>query len=156
MKNKFESSDLVYLIEKYKNSSPGIKGGILEVCILNIEDICNNQLKLFYGLLYKIMGNTEVDDNFKKSILYYNIDSLNVRQIKDCMTSANLIDFVILFEGKRPKILVTEENQKLLTYFKEKDWIAKFDIDSRESQYYRVIGKKYIERQNTEVAIESL
>jgi hypothetical protein len=102
------------------------------------------------------MGNTEVDNNFKKSILYYNIDSLDVRQIKDCMTSANLIDFVILFEGKRPKILVTEENKKLLTYFKEKDWIAKFDVDSRESRYYRVTGKKYIERQNTEVAFELL
>jgi hypothetical protein len=156
IKNKFDNNDLEYLIKLYEKSSPATKDAIQKLCILNIEEISDNQLILSYNLLYEIMSNVEVDSSYKKRVLYYHLDLLNVDKIKKCMSDAKLIDFVGLFEGKRPKVPITDENQNILIYFKEKGWIASFDEETTSPGYYRVRGKKYTEKQNNTLPVDLL
>lgn len=156
IRNKFDNNDLEYLIKLYEKSSPVIKDAIQKLCILNIEEIYDNQLILSYNLLYEIMSNVEVDSSCKKRVLYYHLNLLSVDKIKKCMTDANLTDFAGLFEGKRPKVPITDENQNLLIYFKEKGWIASFDEETTSPGYYRVRGKKFTEKQNNTLPVDLL
>jgi hypothetical protein len=156
MANKFDNNDLVYIINNYTKGSLAIKEESRKLCIVNAEAIYNNKLKLPFELLCVIMVSTQVEDYYKKSILYYHLNLLSVESVKECLSCAKLTDFVTLFEGKRPKILDTDENKNILAYFKDKGWILRFDQDSREPQYYRVIGKRYIEKKNDGLDIQLL
>lgn len=51
-----------------------------------------------------------------------------------------LNDYLSLFEGKRPKFVVSNINHSLLTSFKKKNWITRFDIDKDNESYYRAYG----------------
>lgn len=142
MSNKFDGNELQYLIESYMNYSERIKRKILGLCISNIEDICNNEYKLPQDLLRKLMESSDITVNHRKAIFYNNIDSLSKSEVAHYLELDVFNEFAGLFEGKRPKILIDDENTKLLAYFKSKGWISKFEQDLKESQFYRAHGKR--------------
>lgn len=143
IKNNFEEDDLFYLVENYDKGSSEMKKMIESLSITHVEKISNTQRLLPYDLLFEIMSNTEVDEYYKKVILYNNLDELNVDEIIECMSSANFDKFVKLFNGKNPKILITDENRNILNYFKEKGWISSFKEDFKFPDYYRAYGRDY-------------
>ncbi len=67
IKNKFDSSDLNYLVDSYDNSSLEMKQAIEQICIDYIEGIAANKYKLSYDLLLELMANTSIDDSYKKN-----------------------------------------------------------------------------------------
>lgn len=146
IKSNFEEEDLFYLVENYDKGSSEMKKMIESLSITYVEKISNTQCLLSYNLLFEIMSNTEVDEYYKKVILYNNLDELNVDEIIECMSSANFDKFVKLFNGKNPKILITDENRNILNYFKEKGWISSFKQDPKFSGYYRAYGRDYSKR----------
>lgn len=53
-----------------------------------------------------------------------------------------MYDFLSLFNRKRPKFEINEINKEILTIFKEKQWITKFEVDKNEKDFYRAYGRK--------------
>ncbi|MDY0277820.1 MAG: hypothetical protein RBQ97_07025 [Acholeplasma sp.] len=144
--NKFDSNDLYYLLNNYDNSSLELKQAIEEICIINVEAIIANEYKIPYKLLLQIMENINIDDSYKKIIISNSINALNGMEVKKLMSIAKFYDFESLFEKKRPKIEITSENHLLLTSFKDKEWITKFEEDSNNPEYYRAYGRDYNSR----------
>lgn len=140
IKNKFDSSDLNYLVDNYDNSPLKMKQAIEEICIEYIEEIGNNKINLSYDLLLELMANKDIDDNNKKLIVCNSIDGLNGMEVRELMLIAEFHDFKSLFQRARPRIDITDENSMLLECFKNKGWITRYDEDEG---YYRAIGRDY-------------
>lgn len=154
LKNRFDIGDLDFVIKNYQTSSPEIKAEVNKLCIANINQVYENEIILHYEILYEVMSSTGVEENYKKCILFNNLKNLSIEKIRRCLFYANFKDFDDLFEGKRPKIPVTDENTNILDYFDKKQWIYRFNKIADEPQYYRVFGKKYYGNQNESVAVD--
>lgn len=146
IKNKYESDDLEYLIENFNEYSQLMKNEISEICIRNIEYICDNQLSISLELLDKIILNSDNNRDYKKELIYKNLEQLDIEKITTYMNNIGEHDLANLFNGCRPKILINDINEKILTYFYNKQWITNFDPDKKNSNYYRAIGKRIYEK----------
>lgn len=60
------------------------------------------------------------------------------------LEKCNFSDFLALLRGKRPKIKVTEANEKLLKVLRKKQWISSYKEDELEPGYFLTFGKKII------------
>lgn len=139
--------------------------------ILNNPDVDSNNKEEYIGFLQtklEYLGDVEEKDlwslllqkklvNYSEAnILYYffrsakGLDAFLVAFINGQNNRLNfetksineLNDYLSLFEGKRPKFVVSNINHSLLTSFKKKNWITRFDIDKDNESYYRAYGRR--------------
>ncbi|MNP73966.1 hypothetical protein D3C76_1707610 [compost metagenome] len=82
----------------------------------------------------------------EKSILFLClVPRLDKGQCKHYLSQLGLNDdFLSLFEQKRPKILLNDTNKRILEEFQSKYWITKFEVDDRDSNYYRAYGRRLL------------
>ena len=145
IKNKYDSNDLEYIINNYEKSSELMKKEISKICVLNIDALCCNQYQLSKELLDEVIFNSEENNEYKMELIYQHLDILDIPSIIKYMDHISEDEFVNIFKGNRPKILINDINEKFLIYFLEKKWIKSFKEDKNDSKYYRVIGKNYLE-----------
>ena len=68
---------------------------------------------------------------------------LNEDSIKEILTSLNLIDYLKIFNTRsRPKFEINNENEKLLTAFKECGLIDNYEESPEKEGYYKIIRPK--------------
>lgn len=67
--------------------------------------------------------------------------------IKEILILLNLMDYVKIFETRsRPKFEVNDENEKLLTAFKENKLINNYQENPEKEGYYKIIRFKLATR----------
>ena len=49
-------------------------------------------------------------------------------------------------QPETPRIKINRINKLILSIFKEKRWITKFEIDENDSDFYRAYGRKILGR----------
>ena len=144
IKNKYDSTDLGYLIENYAKSSISMKKEISQKCSSSIELLCNDEMQVSAELLDEIILNSEVDSDYKMNLIYQHLNLLDVPKIMKYMEAIGMNDFVGIFKGNRPKILKNDINDKFLNYFVSKGWISPLKEEKNDSLYYRVRGKNHL------------
>lgn len=71
------------------------------------------------------------------------IPNLSEDNIKEILTLLNLTDYLKIFDTRsRPKFEINDENEKLLTAFKESNLIDNFEECSEKEGYYKIIRVK--------------
>ncbi len=71
--------------------------------------------------------------------------------IDNMLTLLNLTDYLKIFDTRsRPKFEITDENEKLLIAFKEKNLIDSYEESSEKEGYYKIIRLKAIPNKTIE------
>jgi hypothetical protein len=138
IENNFYYEDISYLLKIYDNTTDGMRNAIIQGIIKNVDLIVSNAVKIPYSVLIAIFGNTFFNKENEKKILAINIAELDKNQIKNCFEKIGLHDYLSVFENKRPKFVVDSVNESILKVLKNKSIIRKYELDKKNSQYYRV------------------
>lgn len=85
------------------------------------------------------MAYSSLDFTKRLELFALSIEELNQEQCKKCLIDLPANDFLLVFDGKRPKIKISSENERILKAFQKKGWITRYD---EEGGYYRAIGRK--------------
>lgn len=146
LKNKFHVDDLNSLINDYSNYSTSIQNTIEILATEHLQEIIEYEINIKNThLLKKILNSQHTDLHLRKKLFVENLSVLNKNEIKKYLINLEFPnEFLGLFQGKRPKIEITDLNVKILEYLKNEGWIYGYRTDSRDGHFYRANGKNEI------------
>lgn len=140
LKNNFEEDDLFYLLQSYDDLKPVVQTAAESVVKKNIEYILINEYSITYTLLLKVLQDKTIPKTKRVEIFSFAVSDLNIVQCKCCLEILEDNLYLGIFDGKRPKFVKTEINERILKSFCHKGWISKYEV--YKEAYYRAIGKK--------------
>lgn len=152
LKNNFDANDLQYLLTNYNMLAPTTREIVESLVSKYVDDIIGNEYIVTYALLIKLLADKTVSYSKRFDVLSFSIAELDKEQCKKCLAVLGATTYLGLFEGKRPKVLISERNERILEVFERKGWISKYDV--YKEKYYRVIGRGG--RQKNNMAVELL
>lgn len=144
LNNNFDNSDMPYLVRSYSNEHKEIKLIIERLIIDDFEKIIEEEIQIPYLLFKEILKSNELITEVKKEIFAISLSLFNLSQTIELIGILDLEEYEGLFNRKRPKITATEIDKKILTIFKQKGWITKFEEDEH-SGYYRAYGRSLVD-----------
>lgn len=146
LENKFDVDDLAYLTSHYDNYSSKMKNTIKEICVNNIDEVCNKGYLVQAGLLEELLEESEVHQEDKEILLLNNLGSIyEIKKVKVLLEKIGLQYIAGLLEGKRPNnISINEVNEGYLKFFKKQGWITRYK--ENESGKYQAVGRKILEK----------
>jgi len=145
LNNNFMESDLSGLFESFEKWDDSIQIKIFDFALNNIADIIDNAKSVSEKLKDKLIHSEQLNRNTKIDLLIAMIPDSDDNNIKEALTILELTDYIRIFDTRsRPKFEINDENEKLLTAFKEKDLIYGFEESPEKEGYYKIIRAKPI------------
>lgn len=142
LKNLYCESDLVFLVQWYPKNRNQIRECILEIAIASIQHIIEHSYKVHVDLFQHLVQSDKVEVEDKKELLANHIKlGMEQSSVKVALQHIGLLEYLYLLDGKRPKIPVTDANEKLLMVLQEKQWISSYEPDKEDPSYYNTFGK---------------
>ena len=145
MKNNFNDSDLINLVEDYDNLSEQLKENVISLCKKYIAQILEYTEKISIELLENLISSNDIEEDKRLRILTNQIKYIN--QDSECQKFIELIGSKehnkLLDARKYPKLEINETNKNLLIELKKKYWISDFP---EKDGFYRISRKKIIKR----------
>lgn len=143
LKNNLDANDLSSLFVSYEKWDSILQQSICSLAIKNIDRILANIKKVSVELLRVIIVLDDLNSNEKIDILFSLMPNLDKNTCKEFLSLLGLSDYLKLFEPRsRPKFKVDTTNEKLLTAFKENNWIHDFQEDQERIGFYKIIRQK--------------
>lgn len=141
MKNNFNDSDLINLVEDYDNLSEQLKENVISLCKKYIAQILEYNEKISIELLENLISSNDIEEDKRLRILTNQIKYIN--QDLECQKFIELIGSKehnkLLDARKYPKLEVNETNKNLLIELKKKYWISDFP---EKNGFYTISRKK--------------
>lgn len=145
LNKNFMKSDLGGLFTSFDQWDASIQLRIFDFAISNINNIINNPRPVSEKLKDKLIHSDLLNRNTKIDLLISMIDDFDESSIKEVLFELDLIDYIkILDTRSRPKFEINDENEKLLTAFKNKSLIYNFEESPEKEGYYKIVRKKTI------------
>lgn len=141
IQDHFDSQDLALLLELYPKADTQFRDTAKNIFIKNIDEIIENQYSMEFITLFDLIQETKIDLSIRQEVFSLYLSKFDKKKIKKCLTTLQMIDYLNLFEGKRPRFEINEINERILNVFKDKQWITDFDIDKKDDNFYRAIGR---------------
>ena len=95
--------------------------------------------------LNNLLHSERVNRDEKINLFIAIIPILREDSIKGILTLLNLTDYLKIFDARsRPKFEINDENEKLLTAFKESNLIDNYEKSPEKEGYYKIIRYKPI------------
>lgn len=151
LKNNFNTSDLQYLLSNYDMLASTTRETVELLASKYVDDIIENEYIVTYELLIKLLGDKTVSYSRRFEVLSFSITELDKEQCMKCLKMLDAKPHLSVFEGKRPKVLISERNKRILDVFQTRGWISKYDV--YKEIYYRVIGRGSRQRNNIPVEL---
>lgn len=142
LQHNFDIDDLTYIVEEYSEYSEIIKNYVDELTIENVDRLMDNQVKMLYEQLIKVLSTSTMMVTDKWSLYANQLPYLNKEEAMELLNIIEAEDFLSLFTGKRPKIEISPVNETILDLFVKRRWITKYKVDENEPEYYRAYGRK--------------
>lgn len=142
LKHNLDEGDIMFLLKAFRLENDEVKEIIKNISIEHIAEIIAQQNLIPFELFAELLNTRELNIENKKNLFITNLPKMNKVQGMEYLKILNMVDFLSLFDGKRPKFEVNPVNEQILNIFNEKDWVTRFDIDKEDSNYYRAIGRK--------------
>lgn len=141
LENKFDESDLEYLLANYDNldvTTKRITEGIFSEWY---EMVLSEEYPVSKHLLYAVLNNEEVNVDKRKLILSEFLSELTYSEIVDLLKVVRLDTIIIAINGngKRPRIQKTYYNKKILDYLDKNNKISTY---SEHGEYYQINSYK--------------
>ncbi len=147
LENNLDINDIPFLLSCYPTESDRIKNAIIDISIERIDDIITEQYSIPFELQVELLESNHLPLEMKKELFALSLPNMSEEQVKEILSTLEMNDFLSLFNRKRPTFEINEINKKILTIFKEKQWITKFEVDKNEPNLFRAIGRRINEEQ---------
>lgn len=142
LENNLMESDLMVLFSSFENWIDSIQIKIFDYAVQYIESVIDNPKSVSKKLKNDLLRSDRIDRNSKIDLLIAMMPNLDESFIKEILTLFDLTNYLKIFDTRsRPKFEINEENEKLLTAFKENNLIASYE-DSEKEGYYKIIRNK--------------
>ncbi len=143
LNNNFAESDLLDLFSSFEQWDNSVQSKIFEYAIRNIVNIIDDPKSTSEKLKNDLLHSDKVNRDVKIDLLIAMMPDLSVDYIKEILTLLNLTNYLKIFDIRsRPKIEITDENEKLLIAFKEKNLIDSYEKSPEKEGYYKIVRLK--------------
>lgn len=143
LNNNFSASDLPDLFSSFDQWDAFIQAKIFDYAVKNIASIMDNPISVSEKLKNNLLDSDKVSRDEKIDLLIAIMPELCRDSIKEMLTLLNLTDYLKIFDTRsRPKFEINEENEKLLTAFKENNLIDNYQENPEKEGYYKIIRFK--------------
>lgn len=143
LNNNFAESDLSDLFSSFEQWDNSIQSKIFEYAIRNIVNIIDDPKSASEKLKNDLLHSDKVNRDVKIDLLIAMMPDLSVDYIKEILTLLNLTNYLKIFDTRsRPKFEITDENEKLLIAFKEKNLIDSYEKSPEKEGYYKIVRLK--------------
>lgn len=143
LNNNFSASDLLDLFSSFEQWDDSIKAKIFDYAVKNIESIMDNPIPVSEKLKNNLLYSDKVSRDKKIDFLIAIMPELCRDSIKEILTLLNLTNYLKIFDTRsRPKFEINDENEKLLTAFKENNLIDSYQENPEKEGYYKIIRFK--------------
>lgn len=143
LNNNFAESDLSDLFSSFEQWDNSIQSKIFEYAIRNIVNIIDDPKSASEKLKNDLLHSDKVNRDVKIDLLIAMMPDLSVDYIKEILTLLNLTNYLKIFDTRsRPKFEITDENEKLLIAFKEKNLIDSYEESPEKEGYYKIVRLK--------------
>ncbi len=143
LNNNFSESDLSELFSSFEQWDDSIQAKIFDYAVKNIESIMDNPISVSEKLKNNLLHSDKVSRDKKIDFLIAIMPELCRDSIKEILTLLNLMDYLKIFDTRsRPKFEINDENEKLLTAFKENNLIDSYQENPEKEGYYKIIRFK--------------
>lgn len=148
LKYNFSDSDLLDLFSSYEQWDNSIQEKIFDYAVENMETIIDSSLTVSGSLKNNLFHSDRVTRNEKIDLLIAIMPELSEDKRKDILAILKLTEYIKIFDGhSRPKFKVNDENEKLLTAFKENHLIDSYRENSEKAGYYKIVRVKPSKRE---------
>ena len=143
LNNNFSESDLPDLFSSFEQWDYSIQAKIFDFAVKNVAIIIDYSSTVSERLKKNLLHSERVNRAEKIDLLIVMMSDLCEDSIKEILTTLNLTDYLKIFENRsRPKFEINDENKKLLTAFKENNFIDDFQEHPEKKEYYKIIRCK--------------
>ncbi|MSA73203.1 YobI family P-loop NTPase [Holdemania massiliensis] len=143
LNNNFSESDLSELFSSFEQWDDSIQAKIFDYAVKNIESIMDTPISVSEKLKNNLLHSDKVSRDKKIDFLIAIMPELCRDSIKEILTLLNLMDYLKIFDTRsRPKFEINDENEKLLTAFKENNLIDSYQENPEKEGYYKIIRFK--------------
>lgn len=143
LNNNFSKSDLPDLFSSFEQWDNSVQAKIFEYAIRSIVSIIDDPKSASEKLKNNLLHSDKVNRDAKIDLLIAMIPNLSEDYIKEILTLLNLTDYLKIFDTRsRPKFEINDENEKLLTTFKEANMINNYEESSEKEGYYKITRPK--------------
>ena len=147
LNNNFSESDLPDLFSSFDQWDNTVQAKIFDYALKNIASIINNPISVSERLKNSLLHSESVNRAEKINLLIAIMPDLCEESIKEILAILNLTDYLKIFESRsRPKFEINGENKKLLTAFKENNFIDDYQENPEKMGYYKIIRPKSLTR----------
>ena len=145
LNNNFAKSDLPDLFSSFEQWDNFIQAKIFDYAIRHIASIIDDPNSVSQKLTNNLLHSERVNRDEKIDLFIAIIPVLCEDSIKGILTLLNLTDYLKIFDTRsRPKFEINDENEKLLTAFKESNLIDNYEKSPEKEGYYKIIRHKPI------------
>lgn len=141
--NNLNSSDLMTLFSTFDHWEDAIQDKIFDYAVENIDSIIDAPDNVSNKLINSLFHAEELDKDAKINLLIAILPTINGDYIKEILTLLKLDNYVKIFIPRtKPRIEINDENEKLLTAFKENGFIRDYTESSENEGYYTITRAK--------------
>lgn len=143
LNNNFLKSDLTELFSSFDQWDDSIQAKIFDYAVKNIESIIDNPISVSEELKNNLMHSDKVSRDKKIDLFIAIMPELCRDRIKEILAMLHLMNYLKIFDThSRPKFEINDENEKLLTAFKENNLIDSYKENSNKEGYYKIVRIK--------------
>ncbi len=152
LNNNLDLSDLPKLVSSFITLVDPIKVEVVRLCIEHIDNILLNSNNIIpHDLIMQMLGTEKLKRELKIQIIGDNIQRFTKAEAKACFLVANMPEYLSIFNGKRPRMRITETSEKILGVLEKNGWAS----IKREGNYFQVYGRRKGNKRQ-EISIELL
>ena len=145
LNNNFAKSDLPDLFSSFEQWDNFVREKIFDYAVRHIASIIDDPNSVSQKLINNLLHSERVNRDEKIDLFIAIIPVLCEDSIKGILTLLNLTDYLKIFDARsRPKFEINDENEKLLTAFKESNLIDNYEESPEKEGYYKIIRHKPI------------
>ena len=145
LNNNFAKSDLPDLFSSFEQWDNFVQEKIFDYAVRHIASIIDGPNSVSQKLTNNLLQSERVNRDEKIDLFIAIIPVLCEDSIKGILTLLNLTDYLKIFDTRsRPKFEINDENEKLLTAFKESNLIDNYEENPEKDGYYKIIRHKPI------------
>lgn len=145
LNNNFAKSDLPDLFSSFEQWDNFVREKIFDYAVRHIATIIDDPNSVSQKLTNNLLHSERVNRDEKIDLFIAIIPVLCEDSIKGILTLLNLTDYLKIFDTRsRPKFEINDENEKLLTAFKESNLIDSYEENPEKEGYYKIIRHKPI------------
>lgn len=145
LNNNFAKSDLPDLFSSFEQWDYFVREKIFDYAVRHIASIIDDPNSVSQKLTHNLLHSERVNRDEKIDLFIAIIPVLCEDSIKGILTLLNLTDYLKIFDTRsRPKFEINDENEKLLTAFKESNLIDNYEENPEKEGYYKIIRHKPI------------